>query len=210
MSAQPENAAALSLLPVVLASASASRRALLQAAGVAFEVVVAPVDEEEAKRSLKQEGASGAAIAETLAALKARAVARRMPDRMVIGADQVLDCDGRLYDKPPHRGAARAQLLELRGRTHTLLSAVSVFEGDREVWHHLARARLRMRDFSETFLDAYLDAAGDDVLGSVGAYRLEGPGAQLFSRIEGDWFTILGLPLLPLLDYLRVRQALRT
>jgi septum formation protein len=210
MPAAADVRSALALAPVVLASASASRRALLQAAGVAFDVVVAPVDEEEAKLSLEAEGADGAAIAESLAALKARAVARRMPGRLVIGADQVLDCDGRLYDKPPHRAAARAQLLELRGRMHTLLSAVAVFEGEREVWHHLDRARLWMRDFSADFLDAYLDEAGDDVLGSVGAYRLEGPGAQLFGRIEGDWFTILGLPLLPLLDYLRVRGALRT
>jgi septum formation protein len=199
----------LALASVVLASASTSRQALLRAAAVDFETMPAPIDEDEAKLSLKAEGAGGAAIAETLAALKARAVARRVPGRLVIGADQVLECDGRLYDKPPDRAAARGQLLALRGRMHTLFCAVSVHEGDREVWHHLARARLRMRDFSADFLDRYLDLAGDDVLGSVGAYRLEGPGVQLFDQIDGDWFTILGLPLLPLLDYLRTRQALR-
>jgi len=210
MPATADRGAALALAPVVLASASTSRQALLRAAGVAFDAVPAPVDEDEVKLSLKAEGADGAALAEALAVLKARAVARRIPDRLVIGADQVLECDGRLYDKPAHRAAARAQLLALRGRMHTLLCAASVFEGEREVWHHLARAQLWMRDFSADFLDAYLDAAGADVQGSVGAYRLEGLGAQLFARIEGDWFTILGLPLLPLLDYLRVRQALRT
>lgn len=209
MPATADRLTALPVASIVLASASSSRKALLEAAGIAFDTIPAPVDEDEVKQSLKAEGADGAAIAEALAALKARAVARRAAGRLVIGADQVLECDGRLYDKPPHRAAGRAQLLDLRGKTHTLLSAVSVFEGDREVWHHLDRASLRMRDFSEDFLDAYLDAAGDDVLGSVGAYRLEGLGVQLFDRIDGDWFTILGLPLLPLLDYLRVRQVLR-
>src|SRR5689334_6722048 len=115
--------ASLALAPVVLASASTSRQALLRAAAVDFEAIPAPVDEDEAKLSLKAEGAGGAAIAETLAALKARAVARRAPGRLVIGADQVLECDGRLYDKPPDRAAARDQLLALRGRTHTLFCA---------------------------------------------------------------------------------------
>lgn len=200
---------ALALHPVVLASASSTRLTMLRNAGVAFEAVPAAIDEDEIKIAMKVEGASADALAETLAALKAQSVGRRFPDRLVIGADQVLACDGRLWDKPADRAAARAQLLALAGRMHMLVSAVVVFENGREVWHHLAHARLWMRPFGADFVDAYLEAAGDDVLGSVGAYRLEGVGINLFARIEGDWFTILGLPLVPLLDYLRARQAMR-
>lgn len=202
-------AGGLSLSPVVLASASPTRLALLRNAGVACEAVPAPIDEEELKTAIKAEGADASALAEALAAIKAQAVARRFAGRLVIGADQVLECDGWLWDKPADRSAARAQLLALAGRMHMLVSAVVIFEDGREVWHHVGRARLWMRPFGGEFVDAYLDAAGDDVLGSVGVYRLEGFGAHLFARIEGDWFTILGLPLLPLLDYLRVRQVVR-
>lgn len=201
-------APALARAAVVLASASPTRLAILRNAGVACEAVPAPIDEDEIKAAMKADGADGVALAEALAAVKARAVARRFPGRLVIGADQVLDCEGRLWDKPPDRAAARDQLRALAGRMHMLIGAVAVFEDGREVWHHTARARLWMRALSDPFIDAYLDEAGDDALGSVGAYRLEGLGANLFARIEGDWFGILGLPLLPLLDYLRARGVM--
>lgn len=193
---------------VILASSSASRIALLENAGVPFETIPPAVDEDEAKSALKAEGADAAALAAALADLKAESVARRWPERLVIGADQVLVCDGEFYDKPPDRAAARHQLLALRGRMHVLATAVCVWQGTTRQWGQVESAQLWMRPFSDAFLDRYLARAGDEVLGSVGAYRIEGLGVQLFSRIEGDWFAILGLPLLPLLDHLRAQGAL--
>ncbi|MBM3561362.1 MAG: hypothetical protein FJX53_16120 [Alphaproteobacteria bacterium] len=195
-------------MTLVLASASTGRAALLRAAGLAFVVDPAHVDEAEVKRALVGDGAAPAAIAETLAALKATQVARRRPGDLVIGADQVLECAGVAFDKPPDMAHARAQLQALRGRRHSLHAAVSVARGDAVLWHRRGHAELTMRDVSDAFLDAYLAAAGADVLGSVGAYRVEGPGIQLFADIRGDWPTILGLPLLPLLDFLRGHGAL--
>lgn len=186
-----------------LASASPTRRRLLAQAGLEFSAEAAPIDEEEAKLALESEGADGPALAEALAELKAVAVARRHPGAFVIGADQILDCEGRRYDKPRDPAAARAQLMALRGRTHELISAVVVVRDGQRLWHHIDRAKLTMRPFSPAFLDAYLARSLPGILGSVGAYQLEALGAQLFSRIEGDYFTILGLPLLPLLDFLR-------
>jgi len=193
-----------------LASASPTRRRLLQQAGVAFSAEAPPIDEEEAKRALEAEGADADALAEGLAELKALAVSRRHPGGFVIGADQVLDCDGRRYDKPADEAAARAQLKALRGHTHHLISAVTVLRDGERLWHHIDRARLTMRPFSPAFLEDYLRRSLPGVLGSVGAYQLEGLGAQLFSRIEGDYFTILGLPLLPLLDFLRPHGLVST
>ncbi|MGD9741959.1 MAG: Maf family protein [Dongiaceae bacterium] len=188
---------------IVLASASAARAAMLRAAGVAVEIDPARIDESEVKRSLGAENATTAAIAETLAELKAVAVSRRRPGRLVLGADQMLDCEGMRFDKPADRAAARDQLLRLGGRRHELVSAaVAVRDGER-LWHHVDHARLTMRSLSAEFVDAYLDRAGEAALQSVGAYQLEGLGAQLFRKIEGDYFTILGLPLLPLLEFLR-------
>jgi septum formation protein len=188
---------------LILASASPTRRRLLEQAGLEFSAETAPIDEEEAKLALESEGASAAALAETLAELKATAVSRRHPGGFVIGADQVLDCEGRRYDKPRDEAAARAQLMALRGRSHQLISALVVVRNGERLWHHVDRARLTMRPFSPAFLDDYLARSLPGILSSVGAYQLEGRGAQLFSRIEGDYFTILGLPLLPLLDFLR-------
>ena len=188
---------------LILASASPTRRRLLQQAGLEFSAEAAPIDEEEAKLSLEGEGAQGAALAEALAELKAIAVSRRHPGCFVIGADQILDCEGRRYDKPRDEAAARAQLMALRGRTHQLISAMVVVRDGQRLWHHIDRARLTMRPFSPAFLDEYLAKSLPGILSSVGAYQLEALGAQLFSRIEGDYFTILGLPLLPLLDFLR-------
>jgi len=193
---------------IVLASTSATRQRLLREAGLEFESLAPGVDEDEVKLSLKGSKASAAQIAETLAELKALRVSARRPGTLVIGADQVLDCNGTMFDKPPDLDHARAQLMALRGKTHVLATAVCVAQNGARLWHHNAQARLTMRPFSDGFLDDYIKSCGEDVLGSVGAYRLEGLGAQLFSRIEGDFFTILGLPLLALLDFLRGRGAL--
>ena len=183
--------------PLVLASASASR------AGVPFVKDASAVDEDEIKRAMRGEGAGADDLAVALAELKARQVGRRHPGALVVGSDQVLVCEDRWFDKPADRAAARAQLLDLRGKSHSLISAAVVLQGGERLWHHIGRARLTVRPFSEAFLDEYLDQAGNAVLGSVGAYQLEGLGAQLFSRVDGDYFTILGMPLLPLLDFLR-------
>jgi len=188
---------------IVLASASAARAAMLRAAGVAVEIDPARIDESEIKRSLGAENATTAAIAETLAELKAVSVSRRHPGRLVLGADQMLDCEGLRFDKPADRAAARDQLSRLGGRRHELVSAVVAVRDGERLWHHIDRARLTMRALSVDFIEAYLDRAGEAALQSVGAYQLEGLGAQLFQKIEGDYFTILGLPLLPLLEFLR-------
>jgi septum formation protein len=194
--------------PVVLASASPARAALLRAAGITFIVDAAAIDEAAVKASLRAAGAEAAAAAETLAELKARRTARRHPGCLVIGADQVLECGGTLFDKPADAAAARGQLLALRNRKHELVSAAVVVRDDVRLWHQVGRASLTMRDFTECFVDAYLQTVGNAALASVGAYQLEGLGAQLFSRIDGDYFTILGLPLLALLDFLREQGIL--
>jgi septum formation protein len=190
-------------MAVVLASASQARRALLTAAGLDLVVDPAAVDEAALKASLAAEGAGPAEIAEALALLKASRICPRHPGQLVVGADQILECEGRNFDKPAGRAAARDQLLALRGRPHSLFSAAVAMRDGRRLWHHVGRADLTMRDFSDAFLDSYLDRAGPAATASVGAYQLEGLGAQLFERIEGDYFTILGLPLLPLLEFLR-------
>lgn len=200
--------AGLATAAVVLASASPARAALLRAVGIPVIVDAAAIDESEVKASLRAMGAEPAAVAEALAELKAQRVSRRHPGSLVIGADQVLECDGVLFDKPPDLAAARNQLLALRGRWHRLVSAVVLARDGQRVWHHVDRANLTMRDFSTHFLDHYLRSAGAAALSSVGAYQLEGVGAQLFAGIDGDYFTILGLPLLPLLDILREHGAL--
>lgn len=194
--------------PVILASASRIRATMLQAAGVPVEVVPARVDESELKIALRGQGAEPADVAVALAELKALQISRSRPGRLVLGADQMLDCDGAWLDKPENRDAAREQLLALRGRKHRLTSAAVLARDGARIWHHAAAARLTMRGFTDAFLDGYLAEAGEAVLGSVGAYQLEGLGAQMFERIEGDYFVILGLPLLPVLDILREQSVL--
>jgi septum formation protein len=193
---------------LILASASFSRRTLLGAAGLHFEATPAHVDEAEVKRAARAEGMSAADTALTLADLKASRVSGRNPAALVIGADQILVCGGVWFDKPADRVAARVQLGELRGRSHTLATGVVCYRSGVRVWHHLAEPRLTMRRFSDAFLDAYLAAEGEAVTSTVGAYRLEGLGVHLFERVDGDHAAILGLPLLPLLDVLRQHGVL--
>lgn len=192
---------------VILASTSRARGALLAGAGVAFTAESPGVDEAEAKGRLLSEGADPKKVAEVLAGLKAVAVSARKPG-LVIGADQTLELDGELFDKAENLEQARVRLAAMRGRTHRLHSAVVVAQNGAPVWETTDTAHLHMRDFSDRFLDAYLAESGPELLGSVGCYLLEGPGVQLFERIEGDYFTILGLPLLGLLEFLRQQGAL--
>ena len=191
--------------PLILASQSASRAEVLRHARVGFEAVAARVDEAAVKTAMLAEAAPPRDIADALAELKARRVATRRPDALVLGCDQMLVCEGRTFDKPMDVAAARAQLRVLRGRVHELLSAAVVFEDARPVWRHVGRARLTMRAFSDEFLESYLNEQGSAVLASVGGYKLEDGGAQLFARVEGDIFTVMGVPLLELLGFLRSR-----
>jgi septum formation protein len=193
----------VSLPPLILASASAARGALLRNAGIAFAAAPAAIDEDEIKAAFRAEGRQAAECATALAEAKAARVARRHPGSLVIGADQMLVCDGVWFDKPVDLAAARAQLVALRGKRHELISAICVVRDGERLWHFVDRSSLTMRDFSDEFLDDYLAAVGNAALGAVGAYHLEGLGVQLFARIEGGYFAILGLPLLPLLDFLR-------
>jgi septum formation protein len=187
--------------PLVLASKSASRHAILREAGIPVAVEPADIDERAIEqRSAKQDAGELAAV---LAREKARTIAARLPGRLVLGADQTLALGERRFSKPADRAGARRQLAALRGQTHELHSAVALARGSSVLFEHREVARLTMRSFSDQFLEAYLDAAGAAVTASVGAYQLEKVGIQLFERIEGDHFTILGLPLLPLLEFLR-------
>jgi septum formation protein len=191
----------LAAAPLVLASRSAIRRTLLETAGVPIEICPADIDERgiEAKAPLQ----TPVAVAALLAREKAAVIARTMPGRLVLGADQVLSLNGERFSKPADRAAARAQLAKLAGQTHELYSAIVFARDDAVLFEHVGVARLTMRAFSERFLDDYLDAVGDAATASVGAYQLEGLGIQLFERIDGDYFTVLGLPLITALDFLR-------
>ncbi len=195
--------------PLVLASGSATRASILTGAGVPFTVDKANVDEDSVKASSQQAGLSAGDVAEALATLKAERVSARHPGALVMGADQMLDCEGRWYDKPADRAAAAEQLMSLRGKTHQLISAVVIVLNGTRIWHVRETADLTIRPFSEAFLNRYLDDVGDAVTGSVGGYQLEGLGAQFFAQIKGDYFAILGLPLMPTLDFLRTRGVLQ-
>jgi septum formation protein len=195
---------------LILASTSVTRQRLLRAAGLRFTAEAACIDEASIIESLTAEKAKPRDVADVLAELKALKISNRHPEATVIGADQVLSLGAEVFQKPIDRDAARLQLQRLRGRTHVLSSAVCVARGGSVVWRVVEEARLTMRAFSDAFLDAYLVEAGEDILGSVGAYHVEGTGIQLFSKIEGDAFTIQGLPLLPLIDFLRTHGMVRT
>lgn len=188
---------------LILASQSLSRRALLEGAGLEFEAMPASVDEATIKESAQAEGLPPAEAATMLADAKAARIARRHPDAVVIGADQLLVCHDEWFDKPVDIEAARAHLHRLRNRAHELVTATVVWRDGQRAWHDVTTPRLVMRNFSEAFLDAYLAKEGAYVTSSVGAYRLEGLGIQLMREIRGDHSAILGLPLLPLLAYLR-------
>jgi septum formation protein len=193
---------------LVLASQSATRRTLLERAGLRFEALPAAVDEAALKESAQAEGIPPEDAAIMLAEAKAERLARRLPDALVIGCDQLLVCPMedrslRWFDKPADLAAARTQLLALRGRTHRLVTATVAWRGGARIWQDVSVPRLTMRSFSEDFLDAYLAAEGEALCASVGGYRLEAMGVHLFSRVEGEHSAILGLPLLPLLGFLR-------
>jgi len=194
---------------LVLASQSAARRAMLTAAGVAHQALPAHVDEDAITAGLQAEGATPLRIADALAEVKALKISRQHPGALVLGADSVAVAqDGTLLNKPETRARAEAQLRALSGTSHQLISAAVICEGGQPVWRSTGSAKLTMRALSGTFIADYLDAEGNAVLGCVGCYRIEGLGAQLFTRVDGDQYSIRGLPLLAVLDYLRVRGLL--
>lgn len=188
---------------LILASRSKSRRALLAGAGVSFDCLAADLDEMTLKIKGRTEGWPVSKTALRLAEAKADMISKVHPEAYVIGADQMLECEGRLFDKPETLAQARDHLRFLRGRTHQLVSAVCVVKNANLEWSQVLTADLTLRDFSDAFLEAYLEKTSDHITETVGGYRLESLGVQLFEKIEGDYFTILGLPLLPLLGFLR-------
>lgn len=194
--------------PVVLASQSASRRAMLDAAGVTYEALPAHVDEAAVKDALVAEGQPVRNIADALAELKAVKISRRLPPALVIGSDSIVSVDGILFDKPEGRDGAERHLRAFSGKEMRLTSAVVVAESGAPVWRHVEEARLLVRPLSDAFIEMYLDAEWPEIAGCVGCFRMEGRGVQLFASARGDHFTILGMPLLPLLGYLRTRGAM--
>ncbi|WP_145203604.1 Maf family protein [Sphingobium sp. B2] len=194
---------------IVLASQSASRRALLEAAKIEFEALSPGVDEEAAKEALRADGLDARALADALAELKALKVSRRVPGGLVLGCDQTLSLDdGSMIDKAVDRADAARILRLLSGRVHHLHSAAVIVLNSEPIWRHVERVRMTVRPLSDAFIDAYLESDWEECRWCVGCYRIEGPGAQLFSKVEGSQFAIQGLPLLPLLDFLRVRGVL--
>jgi septum formation protein len=192
--------------PLVLASRSAARRAMLEAAGI--PLVVFPADVDERALEVRHQSTNASEVALLLAREKARAVAARFPGYFVLGADQTLVLGARRFTKPANIDEAREQLRALSGRTHELHSAVAIMRDERMLFSHADVARMTVRSLSDRFITSYIDAAGEAVRASVGAYQLEGFGVHLFERVEGDYFTVLGLPMLPLLAFLRRERCL--
>lgn len=196
----------MSTMPgIILASGSATRLAMLRAAGLTVVAEAPGVDEATVKASLRADGAGPGDVAETLAEMKALRVSHRHEGAHVVAADQMLVCSDVWFDKPPDSDHLRAQLTALRGKTHSLISSAVIAVNGSRIWHHTDVAEMTMRNFSDGFIDTYIEAMGDAALESVGGYQIEGRGIQLFERIEGGHFTILGMPLLPVLDFLRTR-----
>ena len=194
---------------IILASGSASRRSLLAGAGVEAQSIKPNVDEETAKIAMRGDGMSVRDQAMQLAEMKAVKVSRANPG-FVIGGDQMLNLDGEAFDKPIDLNAATGHLRKLSGKSHTLETAIVIAENGQPIWRYLARPKLTVRVLSDEFVETYIQTCGTALLSTVGAFQLEGMGAQIFSKIEGDYFSVLGLPLLPLLDYFRVRGLLTT
>ncbi len=195
-------------VPIVLASGSSIRAQLLENAGVPFSVQIACVDEDSIKLALLAEGASPRDIADALAEMKARKVSDKTPGAMVLGCDQVLDFDGQLLSKPPTPEDAFAQLKMMRGKQHMLLSAAVIYQDGEPIWRHVGQVRLRMRMSSDAYLRDYVDRNWDSIRHAVGAYKLEEEGVRLFATIDGDYFNVLGMPLLELLNYLAVKGVI--
>ena len=194
---------------IVLASGSAIRGQMLSNAGIAFEAIVPRVDEEMIKIALQAEKATPRDIADALAETKARKIGGKHPDKLVIGCDQVLDFDGQILSKPQTPDEAKEQLKALRGKRHSLLSAVVVYHEFEPLWRHVGQVRLYMRDISDSYLNEYVERNWPSLQSSVGGYKLEEEGVRLFSRIEGDYFTILGLPLIEMINYLTASGDLK-
>ncbi|WP_170411131.1 Maf family protein [Ruegeria arenilitoris] len=195
-------------VPIILASGSSIRAQLLENAGVPFSVQVARVDEDTMKRALLAEEASPRDIADALAEMKARKVSHKNPGAMVLGCDQVLDFDGKLLSKPETPQEALAQLKAMRGKRHILLSAAVIYQDGEPIWRHVGQVRLRMRMSSDAYLRDYIDRNWDSIRHAVGAYKLEEEGVRLFATIDGDYFNVLGMPLLELLNYLAVKGVI--
>jgi septum formation protein len=192
---------------IILASGSPIRREILDGAGLRYEVIVRAVDEAAIKESMLAENSRLRDIADALAEAKSMRVSRQ-ESGFVIGADQIMVMDDRLFDKPKDMKEARVRLLSMRGKKHELIGAIVICENGVPVWRHICRTMLWVREFSDKFLDWYIETEGEALLKSVGAYRFEGPGAQLFEKVEGGFFGILGLDLLPMLEYLRGRGVI--
>lgn len=193
---------------IILASGSEIRATLLRNAGIGFEIVRPRVDEESLKQALLAENAPPRDIADALAEMKARRISEKNPGALVLGCDQVLDYNGALLSKPQTPNDALAQILSLRGERHSLLSAMVIYEDGQPIWRHIGQVRLRMRHFSDSWAKDYVGRNWDSIRHSVGSYKLEEEGVRLFSRIDGDYFTVLGLPLVELLNYLVLRGTI--